>query len=1216
MLTATAGLVSDFKRDFTAPSGRVYHWDKPEPPKDSDFESMKSWEDSLVEREKREGVKLDKKGNVVTQGAPSTYSASKQAPATGAGAGAVLGTGDKPQQEFTPKHHYGYATGAGAMPEGFNPQLKTAAHALEPLAEQGRKDVGFLFELFNQGIQKAGLPALGTPQQSQEIGGHVAAVVNPAEWVQGALENPTLFLGTMGLGHLAVSAKTKIVQLLGAGKEAEAIAAMKAAGAKEEAINALISSMHETKPTGIASTSAKTRLGPKANLQDVKSAARTNQPPPETHTPVSNYIQQHGAVDDANAYVNQRWRQRTQEAIDEASVLLKTKGIKAGELSRILRTRTALRESLKTQTPHPKIADELFSEYEANLPKNQVSPYQKPGATFRTPNQVKAKTSKPATLSPVEKLPPTAPYPEGVPIGKPFEIGKPKEPVASTGPGNVSKPTTSEVTTPVTKEPEVQVTGNQTKTVTKEPTAEPGKTTNVSLAESERAGMRSEDPEVRHWEDVAEEAKKLNLHTPEGAAKSAAKSKAGEALTDTEVIGMSGRLTAINEELAKTPRTSARYDELLSEAKNLRETRQTPEARALAARAALISSDMSPQGIVTAIEIKRGAKLSEADAARFKQMGEDLQTSKDRVAQLEEELKNAKPEKTAGQRVSNYKTNKQDAIKELMGIMGKASMNVDPAILKPIGKYVRATIQEAGGDIDKALRTAARELKMATGLDHTPEELWDAYKGSRPKRNITEDLIAERRNNARIASSIRRRIEDENASTGSKLAKGAASLSTEVKLWNPVARAIDQGSNLQEAIVTGLTGDIDRGFANAVLAITKQDARFQRVGLQQRAELAGRYALEVKSDWKDAMGASGTTKFQGGGPASHFAGMLDAPARAWHEIGFAGERASALVKKGKGAFGDIVDQIRDPELPGPLSATEARKLHGQMKDYGDVIMLTNANFTSRARGFAHSWINNSIPTPVQPIMHFLTDMGFQFSRVLVNVTDKSAQYANPFYGGARAIIELMPRTGGAQMSIELRAKTFAQILRRTGVGAAVSQLGYWWYNDQKQAGNKPEELLTAKGVPLGPELVRTYNEKGKKTGNVYQDEGYLGKLGGFSAAFFHGYRHAQIDASDVSDSQKEKMHKALIVAPIADNPVMSNVSRAIKTIDPSQDLPKQVWPWVMSIYWPGGLREWAHAQDLQEGVHSRAADGPVEEIQKRTPYAAQQLKAKGKRIRK
>lgn len=774
---------------------------------------------------------------------------------------------------------------------------------------------------------------------------------------------------------------------------------------------------------------------------------------------------------------------------------------------------------------------------------------------------------------------------------------------------------------PTVKKPGVK--GSTEPPKASEPGATPGTSTkpldertktSIALRESDRFHQRPDEPDPESLIEWAEKAKAAEYGTQAGAAKILKRFKeTGVEPDKSEIVGLGARLADIQDQLRGMPEGPQRKA-LIDEAVDLRSIRSTETARALAARAALMHSDYSPGGIVAAVEIRTGKSLDPKRAKQYEKLASDYEAAKGRIGELEKELDALRvvPEDTSAKTGGSVwgkgspKERMKAAQKELSDILGKMTAMVDPAIVKPIAKMVKAKIDELGGNIDRALKEVKNELKVGFGLEHSTDELWDAFKGARPKRNVTEDLIRKRRESARIAGAIRKRIADDEATWGVKTASKAVKASTEIKMWNPVARAIDQASNLDEVISASFTAPFERPIANLVLKLSKTDARYAKVAASDKPKMISRYISEVKDNVADAAGIA-ESGWQGGGPAGHFAGILDAPARSWHEITWAGERASALQKKHPGKFEDILDQIRDPEMQGPLAITDAKKLHQDMKDFGDVQMLTNNNWASIGRGMVKGGIRNHLPPALHPAGNLIVDFATQFSKVLVNVTDKTGQYANPYYALGRAVYELLPKAKG--ISADVRARTFAQIVRRGGVGMGLVQLGRWYYESD---GKIPEGVplfggmqLPGKGrvaSPLGPAIVETYNKKGNRTGNMYQDEGLIAMIGRMGAAFMVGYREAQIDASDVKDTQKQKMKRDLLYAPLNDNPVMGNLSRFMKMTDPGNILAgHSLQSWLLGLYYPGGLREWARIQDIQEGVHGRRADGPVEELQKKVP---------------
>jgi hypothetical protein len=414
--------------------------------------------------------------------------------------------------------------------------------------------------------------------------------------------------------------------------------------------------------------------------------------------------------------------------------------------------------------------------------------------------------------------------------------------------------------------------------------------------------------------------------------------------------------------------------------------------------------------------------------------------------------------------------------------------------------------------------------------------------------------------------------------------------------------------------------------------------------VKHKDELVGRFAADVRDAFAEA-----TSGFEGTGPATHLAGQLDAAPRAWAQLGYAGERAEALAKKLNAPFGDVLDQIRDPYLGGPLGFNEARKLHLEMKDWADITMLTNANVVSKSREWVKAGIRNStlIKPAFKPAFEFGVDIMTTFGKVLVSVADKTAQYSNPYYAVARGLYELAPDAvrPGVGVSQATRIRQFAAIARRGGVGVALTSVGYQMYQDPKQRNGPIGAALDALGVSkvelpalLGPVLVEGRNKKGKKTGNVWQDEGYLAMFGGALASVMSGYRSAQLDEAEengaISEEQAAKLRTELKFAPITDNPVASNTKRVYQTlVSREKEVGDTLADGTIGLYYPGGLREWSRIQQAQEGVYGRRAKGMFEEdavdfwdraakirdsvweqLQKRAPYLQSELppKAVGK----
>lgn len=514
---------------------------------------------------------------------------------------------------------------------------------------------------------------------------------------------------------------------------------------------------------------------------------------------------------------------------------------------------------------------------------------------------------------------------------------------------------------------------------------------------------------------------------------------------------------------------------------------------------------------------------------------------------------------------------------------------------KAIGKQFRAE--------------ASTPTKEATRLKDIRDDMsklkWqienNAYPSKAPKRNKSVHLEIEEAKLKAMRDELRKAIDKGQETKGRKVAGFLASASTEVKLWNPVARAVDFVSNLQEGTSSAVSGLIERPLTNMASKLLKEDARWNKVQLKNRGTMFDRWKLETKKDWATAK-INDTSRYGGAGPATHLAGMLDAPARAFHEIGYAGERAQALALQGKGEFKAILDQIRNPGTKGPLPTREALKIHDASKAFADINMLTNNNWSTNIKNAGKQLIDKSFPDVAKPVAHLANDFLFQFGQVLVNVADKTGQYSNPYYGVGRAVWEILPNTKNAKVPREVAIRQFSQVARRAGIGAAAQYTGYTLYKNGWRA---PE----IGSVPTGSTIVQGYKEDGSKSSMVYQDDGYLAMIGGVSAALMTGYRKAQIEESDASDSQKQRMKNDLLFAPIMDNPVAGNTKRIFNAFEFSK-LGDTFWEIATGMYYPGGLREWANIQDRQEDVYGRRAKGPVQNVQKRVPYLKSGLPVK------
>lgn len=778
------------------------------------------------------------------------------------------------------------------------------------------------------------------------------------------------------------------------------------------------------------------------------------------------------------------------------------------------------------------------------------------------------------------------------------------------------------------------------------PKVPPG--TSVALRESEKRGMLPDPPEgVRSDMDLAREAESAGHGTQEGAAKLFAESKSRE-MSDAENYGLGVRLAAIDTELEAAATGSPEYRTLIDEAKALRGIRGTETARALRARGVLAASDYSPAGFVSAIETKMegmGRKLSVEDADRYRGMARKYKAATAEVDRLQAELDRlraepeAKATKAAASKIEKIRQSRSDALKEMMSVLGRASMNIPIEVVRPAAKIVKSFIDEGGLPLREALDAAKAEIQAMTGVEFATKDLHEAYLGYRSplagtKRTVTEQLLWERRQGRRIRTDMDRELASAGRTTGTKVGSAAASASVEMRLWNPVARLIDQGANASEAIVSASSGAIERPIANVMAKVLGDDSRWARVPLKHKSELLGRYAADVKAAWAEAKNPYETT-----GPATRFAGQLDAPARAWHNLAFAAERAEHLSKTKGWEFGEVLDQIRDPYAGGPLSFEQARMLNEEAGQWADIQMLTNANIVSKGRDWVKMGIANTslIKPSLKPAANLAVDITTTFGKVLTNVADKTAQYSNPYFAIARGIYELLPESAKASksgISRAVRIRNFAQIAKRGGLGMALTSLGYQIYHDPEQRNGPIGAALNALGVSrvdlpsiLGPVLVQGLDKSGKRTGSVWQDEGYIAQFGGVLASIMNGYRSAQIDASSLSESQKAKLRWELRFAPITDNPVATNVKRSGQMfLSGEKEVGDTLADWAIGLYYPGAGREWARIQQAQEDVYGRRAGkmfekdagsfwerlslvgkALAEQVQRRTPYLHSKL---------
>lgn len=170
------------------------------------------------------------------------------------------------------------------------------------------------------------------------------------------------------------------------------------------------------------------------------------------------------------------------------------------------------------------------------------------------------------------------------------------------------------------------------------PQAEPPKATSVALSESEKAGMRPEDPEVQHWVDAAQRAKEKGYGTQEGARALLDEYARGGRMDAEKIMGLGARLSEINRMLESVADGTPEADALRSEAREIRKIRSTESARELAARAVLISENYTVEGYVTALEDIYGRELTPKERDGARTLAKKYREQNERASALDKEL--------------------------------------------------------------------------------------------------------------------------------------------------------------------------------------------------------------------------------------------------------------------------------------------------------------------------------------------------------------------------------------------------------------------------------------------------------------------------------------------------------------------------------------------------------------------------------------------------
>jgi hypothetical protein len=447
-----------------------------------------------------------------------------------------------------------------------------------------------------------------------------------------------------------------------------------------------------------------------------------------------------------------------------------------------------------------------------------------------------------------------------------------------------------------------------------------------------------------------------------------------------------------------------------------------------------------------------------------------------------------------------------------------------------------------------------------------------------------------------------------------KIERGAskfAGLSTEIKLYNPQARAIDVTSNTLQSGEAALFGRVDRAGANRILKGKGLESLNTPMSPEMKAEIKARLGVESKRDWVEHSGEyASKSGFEG--PAGRFAGWLDEPFRVRHAMNWIGERAQNIADKRNftpDQYGELVDQIRNPDQPGPISQAEAFRIREEADQYAHGMVFTSANVASKTVAHVARAIQDSKMHPAaKASATYALRITSQFSKVLVNIADNTAQYSNPVWAAIRYGVEKHKLGTGNPLGDAVIARRAAQIARRSGVGTAMVLYGYFNYDPKSDS----DPNKNAWQRVLLPELVETVNKKtGKGTGKVsFQNEGLLSQVGGMMSAYTFGQRIAQI-VHRAPEQERAGLFERLVTAPITDNPIAGNLDTLSGVFHGDPGIMQKLRGWAVGLYFPGGINAAARDQMQAEGIYTRRKEDVKDEYKARIPGLQAQLPAKG-----
>lgn len=762
-------------------------------------------------------------------------------------------------------------------------------------------------------------------------------------------------------------------------------------------------------------------------------------------------------------------------------------------------------------------------------------------------------------------------------------------------------------------------------TVSEAPPVAPPDTgkTNISLAEAARHDLSPDAPSPQSWDQWQSEAVAKGHNTPEGAQKILDKAKKGVEPTPDETFGLGMHVADLLETAGKA--TGEERTKLIDRAREIYSIRHTQSARNIAARAALHQGEYKPKMVDALYELETGKPPDAKTSARINKQAERVQAETEKINKISTErqkVRSAATPKFVEKGTPEQRIAKARAVIERKYPRRITGGYIDPDMLEPVAAMLRAKTEQLRGNVSRAVTELRNELSATYGWKVTDDDLFEAFQNVKKKKSLTEAEIRARNARARATSAINREIEAASQPKIVKFARGTGRLSQEMRMADLVNRGIDFASNADEVVQSSAFSPVERLAANAYLAATKDPTRFRGMSVAQRAAISHKWAAETADAVADAAGASG------GRQSGHFtimgtlAGVLDAPTRAFNELRYAGEIAADLAKKNPHMdFSDVVDQIRQPAIGGPLGTDDALRYHEGMYKWGDAAMHTDENAISKARGAFRGMFVNASPAG-KAVGETLDWFLFSFSKSLVNIADKGAQTTVLPYGVARSV---QTATAGTKFGLTLtknldktiRAKQLAQTIRRTAVGYGLMQAGYYWKEIQSAA---KENGIDAPDQPdwMKGRIIETLDKNQKPTGNIYHEESYPAQILGVMFAMSAGAKARELDdyeAAHPGDAEKVAgLKRRQWVDWLTNNTAWNQLNSITNMVDPkakAETVGQGAIAMMVRMFTPSGFAKWAKSEDdvpsrqtkpqKAEGNLDWIGQAIVNELKNRTP---------------